>query len=69
MTKPPAPRLRDELEKQLTEELRAISTGNDPETNKPYSITAKARVWDRILKLEAIKAKLQEGDWGSGFDK
>ena len=59
--------LRDQLEKQLTAELKLVSKGIDPETDKPYTLTAKAKVWDRVLKLEAIKAKLNEGNWGSGF--
>jgi len=60
-------KLRDELEKQLTKELKSVSVGDDPETGKPYTITAKSKVWDRILKLEAVKAKLNDGEWGSSF--
>ena len=60
-------KLRDELEKQLTKELKLVSTQDDPETNEPYTITAKSKVWDRVLKLEAIKAKLDGEGWGAGF--
>jgi predicted house-cleaning NTP pyrophosphatase (Maf/HAM1 superfamily) len=60
-------KLRDELEKQLTKELKHVSVDVDPETNKHYTITAKSKVWDRVLKLEAIKAKLEGDGWGSGF--
>lgn len=31
------------------------------------SITDKTKVIDRALKLEAIKQKMQDDEWGSGF--
>ena len=31
------------------------------------SITDKTKVIDRALKLEALKAKLSDDEWGSGF--
>jgi hypothetical protein len=31
------------------------------------SITDKSKVIDRALKLEAIKMKMQDDEWGSGF--
>jgi hypothetical protein len=31
------------------------------------SITDKTKVLDRALKLEAIKLKLSDDEWGSGF--
>lgn len=62
-------KLRDELEKQLTKELKHVSSQDDPETQKPYTITAKSKVWDRVLKLEAIKAKLDGEGWGAGFSQ
>jgi hypothetical protein len=31
------------------------------------SITEKMKVIDRALKLEAIKLKLTDDEWGSGF--
>ena len=58
--------LRDALEADLTDELKKLKKDN-PETQKPYTLTDKSKVWDRILKLEAIKAKLNEGEWGKGF--
>ena len=60
-------KLREELEKQLTRELKLVSSGTNPETEKPYTLTDKSKVWDRVLKLEAIKVKLNEGNWGTGF--
>jgi hypothetical protein len=36
---------------------------NDPMA----SITDKTKVLDRALKLEAIKLKLSDDEWGSGF--
>lgn len=67
MATKPKSKLIEDLEKALAEELKKIGSGVDPETQKPYSLTAKSKVWDRVLKLEAIKAKLDLGDWGSGF--
>ena len=31
------------------------------------SITDKTKVLDRALKLEAIKLKMSDDEWGSGF--
>jgi len=70
VTKPlgkPGNKLIDELEVALRDELTKIKTGIDPDTDQPYTLTAKSKVWDRILKLEAIKAKMNSGDWGEGF--
>ena len=57
--------LRD-LETALAAELKKLK-GTNPETEKPYSLTEKSKVWDRILKLEAIKAKLPDAQYGTGF--
>ena len=38
------------------------------EEDKAPSLTDKMKVIDRVLKWEAIKGKLNDGDWGSGFD-
>lgn len=60
--------LRDELEKVLRKELKSVSAGGvDPETLKPYTLTDKCKIFDRVLKLEAIKAKLDGDGWGAGF--
>ena len=60
--------LRDELEKVLRKELKSVSSGVvDPETSKPYTLTDKCKIFDRVLKLEAIKAKLDGEGWGAGF--
>ena len=32
------------------------------------SITEKMKVIDRALKLEAIKLKMSDDEWGSGFN-
>lgn len=65
--KPPTERLLDRIEQSLRKELDNLDDGSDPDTQKPYTLTDKTKVWDRILKLEAIKAKLNEGEWGAGF--
>jgi hypothetical protein len=60
-------KLMTALEAALTKELKLLSTSNDPETQKPYTLTAKSKVWDRILKLEAIKLKVPDAEYGTGF--
>ena len=55
-----------EIEKQLTEELKA-SRQKDKEGNYVMPSIERMRVVDRCLKLEAIKAKMGEAEYGSGF--
>lgn len=60
--------LRQQLEKALAKALKDVSGPKpNPETTKAYTLTDQAKVWDRVLKLEAIKAKLKDGEWGAGF--
>lgn len=54
--------LIEELEKALAEELKKIA--NDPDA----TLTDKAKVWDRVLKLCAIKLKIDDENESSGFD-
>jgi hypothetical protein len=53
--------LNPELEKAISEMLRAVMI--DPIA----TINDKTKVIDRALKLEAIKMKMQDDEWGSGF--
>jgi hypothetical protein len=53
--------LNPELEKAISEMLRAVMI--DPVA----TINDKTKVIDRALKLEAIKMKMQDDEWGSGF--
>jgi hypothetical protein len=53
--------LNPELENAISEMLRAVMV--DPEA----TINDKTKVIDRALKLEAIKMKMQDDEWGSGF--
>ena len=53
--------LNPELEKAISEMLRAVMI--DPVA----TINDKTKVIDRALKLEAIKMKKQDDEWGSGF--
>lgn len=50
-----------ELEKAISELLR--QTMNDPTA----SLTDKTKIIDRALKLEAIKQKASDDQWGSAF--
>jgi hypothetical protein len=58
----------DKYLKQLLEEvMRKPKAGDDPE--KLPSLTDKMKVIDRVLKWEAVKGKLNDGDWGAGFSE
>lgn len=50
-----------ELEKAISDLLR--QTMNDPTA----SLTDKTKIIDRALKLEAIKQKTSDDQWGSAF--
>jgi len=53
--------INPELESAIAQMLIVVM--NDPMA----SITDKTKVLDRALKLEAIKLKLSDDEWGSGF--
>ena len=53
--------INPELEKALNELLRQVMA--DPNA----TITDKMRVADRALKLEALKLKDSDAEWGAGF--
>jgi len=53
--------INPDLEDAISKMLKAVMT--DPMA----SITDKTKVIDRALKLEAIKLKMSDDEWGSGF--
>ena len=53
--------INPELEKHINQLLIAVM--NDGTA----SITEKMKVVDRALKLEQLKAKISDDEWGSGF--
>ena len=53
--------INPELESAIAQMLVAVMS--DPMA----SITDMTKVLDRALKLEAIKLKLSDDEWGSGF--
>ena len=58
----------DKYLKQLLEDvMKKPKAGADPK-DVP-SLTDKMKVIDRVLKWEAVKGKLNDGDWGAGFDE
>ena len=61
MTKKKDKGINPALENAISEMLKAVMV--DPTA----TITDKTKVIDRALKLEAIKMKMQDGEWGSGF--
>ena len=53
--------INPDLESAISTMLKAVMV--DPMA----SITDKTKVIDRALKLEAIKLKMSDDEWGSGF--
>ena len=53
--------INPELEKHINQLLTAVMM------DKTASITEKMKVVDRALKLEQLKAKISDDEWGSGF--
>ena len=51
-----------ELETAINKMLRDVMA------DSTASITDKTKVIDRALKLEAIKLKMSDDEWGSGFN-
>ena len=54
--------INPDLEQAISDMLKAVMV--DPTA----SITDKTKVLDRALKLEAIKLKMSDDEWGSGFN-
>jgi hypothetical protein len=61
MTKKKDKGINPDLEQAISDLLKA--TMNDPEA----TLTDKTKILDRALKLEALKAKFSDDEWGSGF--
>ena len=53
--------INPDLEKAISDLL--VATMADPEA----TLTDKTKILDRALKLEALKAKFSDDEWGSGF--
>ena len=53
--------INPELESAISKLLTA--TMNDPTA----SLTDKPKILDRALKLEQLKARISDDDWGAGF--
>lgn len=53
--------INPELEKHINQLLTAVMS------DELASITEKMKVVDRALKLEQLKAKISDDEWGSGF--
>jgi len=53
--------INPELETAIGQMLREVMI------DSTASITDKTKVIDRALKLEAIKMKMSDDEWGSGF--
>ena len=54
--------INPDLEKAISDLLKA--TMSDPTA----SLTDKAKIIDRALKLEQLKAKISDDEWGAGFN-
>ena len=53
--------INPDLEKHINQLLSAVMM------DETASITEKMKVVDRALKLEQLKAKISDDEWGSGF--
>ena len=53
--------INPELEKHINQLLTTVMMDGTA------SITEKMKVVDRALKLEQLKAKISDDEWGSGF--
>jgi hypothetical protein len=53
--------INPDLEKAISDLLKA--TVSDPMA----SLTDKTKILDRALKLEQLKARITDDDWGTGF--
>jgi hypothetical protein len=53
--------INPDLEDAINESLKMVMQ------DETASITEKMKVIDRALKLEAIRLKLTDDEWGSGF--
>lgn len=59
-------RINSELDAVMKDLLASVKKKPSP-GEEPMSLGDKMKIVDRVLKWEAIKAKLDDGDWGSGF--
>lgn len=65
-------KINAELEKcmaKLLKEVMAVPKADKDGKVVEVSLTDKMKVIDRVLKWEAIKSKLGEDEYGSGFDQ
>jgi hypothetical protein len=68
MTNVTKSRVNTNLDKILEDMLKEVTKKTTNPEDK-VSLTDKMKVIDRVLKWEAIKAKLNDGDWGAGFNE
>lgn len=53
--------INPELEAAISKLLKQVMADDS------VSLSDKSKIIDRALKLEALKAKLDQDEWGSGF--
>jgi hypothetical protein len=53
--------INPELEAAISKLLKQVMVDDS------VSLSDKSKIIDRALKLEALKAKLDQDEWGSGF--
>ena len=80
-TKKSSGKVTEALDQAITDELAEVRRKHDADVNDPdgkvmakkgefvYPLPERMKVYDRALKLEAIKAKLDGTEWGSKFKK
>lgn len=66
MSKKTLGKINKALEDALAAELKEVAERDD-EGKFKYSVVERMRVYDRALKLESIKLKLEDPEWGKEF--
>lgn len=61
-------KVNSKLEKMITDLLKEVNSGKNDDGTAKYSLTDKMKVVDRALKLEALKLKVDDSGYGSGFE-
>ena len=70
MSDPKQTPLVEEIEIALRKMLKDVMSGKGKgDDGMPYTLTDKMKVADRLLKLAAVKAKMEDDDWGKGFQE
>lgn len=57
------------LDKMITDLLKEVNSGKNEDGKPKYTLTDKCKVLDRAIKIEALRLKIDDSGYGSGFDE